>query len=260
MTCWPLQYWPTGHGAAGPVVDGAAWPAVDGPPADAAAAAAAEVAGAAEDAAAGGVAAEDVDGGGVAAAAAAAGSQAALHKYNWRVWALASLGARPSAWVHRGGYIDLAGMAFTRALLPGAHVNGDRGMSLSLCAILKECAVSISARDSWGIWGRALVLRSIGLTAGPRVVSGDEPAPWGREGQRHGLSYKKMALITSDCGAMRLPAHQTALIASQSPSRRSGGGRSSGTGRSGRSKSTSITVSRGLQLQSPWILPAAAVS
>ena len=147
MTCWPLQYWPTGHGAAGPVVDGAAWPAVDGPPADAAAAAAAEVAGAAEDAAAGGVAAEDVDGGGVAAAAAAAaGSQAALHKYNWRVWALASLGARPSAWVHRGGYIDLAGMAFTRTLLPGAHVRRPRHVPIPLCDFERVRCVDFGSR------------------------------------------------------------------------------------------------------------------
>ena len=31
---------------------------------------------------------------------------------------------------------------------------------------------------------------------------------------QHGLSSNTMALITSDCGAMRLPAHQMALIAS----------------------------------------------
>ena len=42
----------------------------------------------------------------------------------------------------------------------------------------------------------------------------DTSPPLVRGPPQHGLSYNATAPITSDCGAMRLPAHQMALIAS----------------------------------------------
>jgi hypothetical protein len=64
-----------------------------------------------------------------------------LFKYNWRVWVLASLSATPSAWLHKEGYIDLAGAAFTRSLaVPGAHVTNQlRGDETRGRATFQRC-------------------------------------------------------------------------------------------------------------------------
>ena len=60
---------------------------------------------------------------------AAAADATELYKYNWRVWVLGSLVALPSpaAYLHTEGYIDMCGLPYTPALVPGAQVSNQMG-------------------------------------------------------------------------------------------------------------------------------------
>jgi hypothetical protein len=60
---------------------------------------------------------------------ASAGDSAEQYKYNWRVWVLGSLAALPSpaAFMHAEGYIDMCGLPYTPALVPGAQVSNQMG-------------------------------------------------------------------------------------------------------------------------------------
>lgn len=51
--------------------------------------------------------------------------QREMHKWNWRVWVLGSMGSEsgPSAWLYNESYADLCGLPFTTKLLASAHVS-----------------------------------------------------------------------------------------------------------------------------------------